>query len=166
MSIEDKLDFKKFIQRIYISKNSGYVYNMWANNELIEKWYVKSASYYSSNGSIRNRKDNFEAGDTYLWEWVDGTILNGKILEADKKENIKFTFGNDVIVSVNLRDIGGRTLVELIQEQNMDDPEMNFSNYMACLPGWVFYLNNLKSLCEGGIDLREENPDVDFLSNI
>jgi len=166
MSIEEKFDFRKFIQRIYITKNPDHVYKMWTTVENIEEWNVKTASYHTSEGILKNRNDTIQKDDEYEWIWNDGAKLNGVILEADDKENLRFTFGNDVIVNINLKQIGERTLVELIQEHNFEDAEMKFDNYMACFPGWEFYLINLKSVCEGGIDLRENNPDRDFLVNI
>ena len=167
MSVEEKYNFNKFIQRIYVSKNIIEVYNMWTVVELIEKWYVVNASYHTFDGRLRAREENIKINDEYEWKWVDGTLLHGKILLADGKENLGFTFGNSVIVSIKLKVISeNRTLVELTQEQSLTDWESNFQNYMACFPGWSFYLINLKSVCEGGLDLRETSPNVEMLVNI
>lgn len=166
MSIEEKFDFKKFIQRIYIFKSAELVYKMWAMPENIEKWYVKSSIYHTSEGKLRGKEDEIFKDDEYEWIWMDGAKLNGMFIEADGKENLKFTFGKDVTVSIKLKQKDDRTLVELVQEQDMDEAEMKFNNYMACFPGWEFYLINLKSVCENGHDLRETRPDMDFLVNI
>lgn len=167
MAIEEKYNFKKFIQRIYVSKNIVEIYNMWTVVELIEKWYVVHASYHTSDGRLREKNENIKINDEYEWKWVDGAMLHGRILQADGKENLSFTFGNSVIVTLNFKDINGnKTLIELTQEQSLDSWESNFQNYMACFPGWSFYLINLKSVCEGGLDLRETNPNVELLVNI
>jgi len=54
------------------------------------------------------------------------------------------------------RDEGGST-VEL--EQRMEptaDRSLLEQAYIGCREGWAFYLANLKSVAEGGRDLREE----------
>lgn len=165
MSIEENFDFKKFIQRIHINPDTEEAFMMWATSENLEKWYVKSAIYHTPEGNLKARNEPIAMGDEYEWIWTDGAKLNGIILKADGK-NIEFTFGNDVVVSVRIKQLNGRTLIELEQQHNFADAEMKFNNYMACFPGWEFYLINLKSICDGGIDLRETKPDIDLLVNI
>ncbi|MDQ3019737.1 MAG: hypothetical protein M3R36_04085 [Bacteroidota bacterium] len=166
MSLEEKYNFNNFIQRIYINESGKDLYAMFSKGENLVKWFVKNSSYHTETGELRNNNESFKTNDEYLWEWTDGAKLAGKILEADGKENFKFTFGNDVTIHLKLIKAGSRTLVELTQLQNIPDYEMRFENYMACFPGWSFYLINLKSICEGGIDLREKNPDIELLVNI
>ena len=36
---------------------------------------------------------------------------------------------------------------------------------MGCLEGWTFYLTNLKSVIEGGLDLRNKNLDIKGVIN-
>lgn len=166
MGLEVKYNFNNFIQKIYIYRPVEILYSMIAGGENIVKWFVKKAECHTETRELRKSNEDFKANDEYLWEWVDGTQLAGKILEANDKEKIKITFGNDVTVTIKLSNTGEKTLVELSQEQSIPDYEMRFENYMACFPGWSFYLINLKSICEGGIDLWEENPDVEMLVNV
>jgi hypothetical protein len=37
--------------------------------------------------------------------------------------------------------------------------------FIECGSGWSFYLVNLKSILEGGPDLRNKNPDVKHVIN-
>jgi hypothetical protein len=55
------------------------------------------------------------------------------------------------------------TRVELTQENipEEENPEKNL--YLAYSQGWAFYMVNLKSILEGGIDLRNKN---DLLSKV
>ncbi|MEO6694337.1 MAG: SRPBCC domain-containing protein [Ignavibacteria bacterium] len=166
MSLEDNFDFGKFIQRIYISSDINHVYKMCTTSGNLEQWYLKSSVIHTQEGKLRERDEKIMKNDEYEWTWIDGAKLHGIILESDGKENLKFSFGVNVSVSISLKPKGNRTLVELVQEQDFENAEMKFNNYMACFPGWQFYLINLKSVCEKKTDLRELNPDVDFLVNI
>jgi len=48
-------------------------------------------------------------------------------------------------------------MVELTQSQIPLDDHSRMSYYVGCTRGWTFYLANLKSILEGGIDLRNKN---------
>jgi hypothetical protein len=37
--------------------------------------------------------------------------------------------------------------------------------HLGCKTGWTFYLANLKSLMEGGIDLRNKNEKIQRVIN-
>ena len=89
--------------------------------------------------------------------WCDDVVEKGKILEANGKDFIKFTFGKAGIVNVQIKTEENETIVELTQEEIPVDEESKFNFYVGCGEGWTFYLANLKSILEGGIDLRNKN---------
>ena len=45
---------------------------------------------------------------------------------------------------------------EILQEKVLEEPQTRVVN-VGCKTGWTFYLANLKSLLEGGIDLRNKD---------
>jgi len=51
-------------------------------------------------------------------------------------------------------------IVELVQENIPDDDQGRLYYHLVCKTGWTFYLDNLKSLLEGGIDLRNKNANL------
>jgi hypothetical protein len=65
-----------------------------------------------------------------------------------------FTFGPGVRVLVELETDEGQTRIRLSQE-GMAQSEAGRQLFIDCYGGWTFYLTNLKSVLEGGLDLRE-----------
>jgi hypothetical protein len=51
-------------------------------------------------------------------------------------------------------------MVNLRQHKIPDDSNPATNLFVGCQLGWTFYLTNMKSIFEGGIDLR--NQDIDF----
>lgn len=70
---------------------------------------------------------------------------------------MKFSFGEAGIVSVAIINEEGENIVELTQEEIPIDEEAKINYHMGCSEGWAFYLVNLKSILEGGIDLRNKD---------
>ena len=101
--------------------------------------------------------------DTYEWYWHgwgDGSVEKGQVLEANGTDQIKFTFAKECIVTVEISSRNGISLVELTQENIPleNDPSKNL--FVQCQLGWTFYMTNLKSLIEGGVDLRNKKLEV------
>jgi hypothetical protein len=55
--------------------------------------------------------------------------------------------------------------VELVQENIPDDESGKLTWHVGCKTGWTFYLANMKSLYEGGIDLRNKNENLQQVLN-
>ena len=52
------------------------------------------------------------------------------------------------------------------KQYNIPTDETGKTDYhIGCREGWVFYLANLKSIQEGGIDLRNKNPGIKKVIN-
>jgi hypothetical protein len=45
-----------------------------------------------------------------------------------------------------------------------DETEQQYF-YMECDKGWTFYLTNLKSVLEGGLDMRNKNLNIQQVIN-
>ena len=113
------------------------------------------------NGVAPMRKS--KRGDRYRWLWhgYDDTVAErGVIEEANGCDLLRFTFAGSCLVSVRLTIEGGVTMVELQQEKIPLDEISRARYHVGCLTGWTFYLANLKSILEGGIDLRNKNQDI------
>ena len=63
-------------------------------------------------------------------------------------------------MSVSITAEDGVTVVELVQENIPIDDLSRVNYHLGCLTGWTFYLANLKSVLEGGIDLRNKNQNL------
>jgi len=52
-----------------------------------------------------------------------------------------------------------------MQEEIPTDEKSMQSFYVGCKTGWTFYLANMKSILEGGIDLRNKNEKLQQMLN-
>ncbi|MEP6950371.1 MAG: hypothetical protein ABI863_13895 [Ginsengibacter sp.] len=70
-----------------------------------------------------------------------------------------------MIVEVTIQEEQEECMVSL-KQYNIPIDEAGKTNYhIGCMEGWVFYLADLKSIREGGIDLRNKNPDIKKVIN-
>lgn len=142
------------------------LYEAWATPGGIEKWFLRKANFYTVAGRIREPGEFVLTEDTYEWYWHgwgDDAMEKGQILEANGTDTIKFTFSGGSIVTVYIHSRNGISIVDLNQENIPEEPDPSKSLYVQCQLGWIFYLANLKSVLEGGVDLR--NKRVDLPSN-
>ncbi|MBK6751260.1 MAG: SRPBCC domain-containing protein [Acidobacteria bacterium] len=159
-------DWSTFTRRITVNYPTKAIYDAWAIPSQIERWFLRSAEYVGVDGASKNRDREVEAGDSYLWRWhgyLDDVSESGMILEANGLDKFAFTFTNGCPRHGIDRRRKGETVVELIQSQIPDDPSRHI--YIECGLGWAFYLANLKSILEGGIDLRNRNVDIKDVVN-
>ncbi len=153
-------DWSRFSLKINIKAPIDAIYHAWTTREMLELWFLRKAEFHTSTHTLRDAKGNIHAGDTYEWLWhghPDNTVEKGKVLETNGIDRIKFSFTGGALVTVQIGEVAGENIVMLIQE-NIPTDEHGMVNYnLGCQTGWCFYLANLKSLLEGGIDLRNKN---------
>jgi len=104
-----------------------------------------------------------QLNDRYEWLWHgynDDSVERGTILEINDYDFLKFSFGKAGNVSVSIKKEYDETLVELVKKDIPVDEHGKVNFHLGCTKGWQFYLTNLKSILEGGIDLRNKNPEL------
>ena len=89
----------------------------------------------------------------------------GTILTANGKDLLKFSFGKAGNVTVSIGTEGGLSLLRLEQEDIPVDEESRTNYHIGCTKGWLFYLANLKSIIEGGLDLRNKSLELKEVIN-
>lgn len=139
------------------------LYEAWATPEGLEKWFLRKANFYTVPHRMREPGEFILKEDTYEWYWHgynDETFEKGEILEANGTDLIKFTFSGGSIVTVEMSSRNGVSLVELTQENIPVESDPSKNLFVQCQIGWTFYLANLKSVIEGGIDLRNKKLEV------
>ena len=139
------------------------LYAAWATRKGIEYWFVRYSPYAGQDGTTRTIEEFVQPGDIYTWRWhgwPDEVEEHGKILDCNGKNFFKFTFGEAGICAVTIKEEQGQRIVELVQSEIPTDERAMHYWHLGCKTGWTFYLANMKSLYEGGIDLR--NKDVDL----
>jgi uncharacterized protein YndB with AHSA1/START domain len=156
-----------FTTRVPVKAPVEKLYWCWAAREGIEFWFLR-LSEYKKGSEIRKDKEFVQKGDTYRWRWhgwPDEVTEEGTILDCNGKDFFKFSFGKAGNCAVTIKKEDGETIVELLQDLIPDDEEGKQYWHLGCKTGWTFYLANLKSLLEGGIDLRNKNENLKNVIN-
>ncbi|HEX2845392.1 MAG TPA: SRPBCC domain-containing protein [Chitinophagaceae bacterium] len=156
-------DKSRFIVRIPVKAPVEKIFESWTTPAGLEHFFLRQASFRSIDEAERKAKDSVQEGDAYLWRWhgyPDSTFEEGEVLEQNGKDRFRFRFGKAGICTVSIFKLDGETIVELLQE-NIPTDDKGFQNYhIGCKTGWTFYMANLKSMLEGGIDLRNRNEKI------
>jgi uncharacterized protein YndB with AHSA1/START domain len=151
-------DWTAFSLKILVKAKLSTVYDAWTKTTEIEKWFLKKANFLDKERKPIPRDSNVEAGQLYEWSWyLYDVVERGRILQANGHDLLKFTFAGDCVVEVKLSEKEGYVLVELHQTDIPTDDLSKKEIRLGCQSGWSFYLVNLKSVCEGGLDLRNKN---------
>ena len=161
-------DWSRFVVRIAINEPADKLYHAWATREGMEYWFLRLSEYKKPDGTIRGNKEYVEKGDTYKWlwhGWPDDTVEHGTILDCNGKDFFKFSFGKAGNCAVTIKKEEGEMIVELVQDNIPTDEQGMHYWHLGCKTGWTFYLANLKSLYEGGIDLRNKNEKLQQVLN-
>jgi uncharacterized protein YndB with AHSA1/START domain len=139
------------------------LYLAWATPAGLESWFLRRAEFYTIPHRLREPQEFILNEDIYEWYWHgygDDTAQSGQILEVNGTDRIRFTFSGDSIVTVDISSRNGVSIIELTQENIPIEEEPAQSLFVQCQISWVFYLANLKSILEGGIDLRNKRIEV------
>jgi len=161
-------DWSRFVARISIKAPTEKLYWCWTTREGMEYWFLRLSEYKKSDGSLRSGNEPVQKGDTYAWRWhgwSDEATEFGAILDSNNKDLLKFSFGKAGDCSVTIKNEQGENMVELVQDHIPTDEQGMHNWHLGCKTGWTFYLANLKSLLEGGIDLRNKNEKLQRVIN-
>ena len=153
-------DWSSFTRRITIKAKPHDIYRLWTTQSGLEKWFLRLAEFTKPDQSHRGKDYQVQKGDTYKWLWfgyTDDVSEIGKILDANGKDSLQFTFSGGSIVTIRIYTEEGEVITEVKQESMGLTDESKASYHVGCSTGWTFYLANLKSFLEGGIDLRNKN---------
>jgi hypothetical protein len=156
-------DWSCFKLRIPINASVEEVYKRWNSSQGLVSWFLREAHFKNNEGVTKDAGEPLRPGDNYLWRWYgyrDDVTEQGIILSANHKDEISFSFGKAGNVSVRIYTIKDMTMCELEQNNIPTDEHGKEYYHIGCSKGWLFYLTNLKSMLEGGIDLR--NRDVEL----
>lgn len=161
-------DWSRFVTRINVKASTEKLYWCWATREGMEYWFLRMSEYKKPDGSIRVSNEPVQKNDTYAWRWHgwgDETTEYGNILDCNGKDLFKFSFGKAGNCLVTIKTEDTETIVELAQDNIPTDEQGMHYWHLGCKTGWTFYLANLKSLLEGGIDLRNRNENLKNVVN-
>ena len=161
-------DWTKFVLRIPVNAPVETIYHAVATKNGIESWFLRRAQYFAPDKKPRKENEFIQKGDHYTWMWHgydDETVEHNDILEANGDDTISFVFAGNCIVTITIGMLDAETIVQLTQENIPTGEESKVNIHIGCMEGWTFYLANLKSVLEGGIDLRNRNVNIGKVIN-
>ncbi|HNA15811.1 MAG TPA: SRPBCC domain-containing protein [Ferruginibacter sp.] len=161
-------DWQQFCVRINVNAPAERIYRCWSTREGMEFWFLRFCEYKAPDGRLRAGNEPVGKDDSYTWRWhgwSDDTTEFGRILDCNGRDFLKFSFGNAGDCSMRIRFEQQQHIVELLQENIPDTDEGKRVWHLGCKTGWTFYLANLKSLLEGGIDLRNKDVNLQQMLN-
>jgi uncharacterized protein YndB with AHSA1/START domain len=162
----DDFNWETFTKKIALKASVSEIYNAWTIPQEIEKWFLSIAVFENSDGKQIPKDKNIEKNNSYQWSWyLYDTVESGKIIEANGKDLLEFTFAGNCIVTVKLKQDEDYVIVELTQSKIPTDNQSKRGIRLGCDSGWSFFLVNLKAVYEGGIDLRNKNSALKGMVN-
>ena len=156
-------NWKEFTKRIPIRTSAKAVYDAWTTQQGLESWFLRLAQFTKADGTVRPKNNHIEPGDKYKWLWFgydDSVKEEREIIAANGWDRLQFGFSGGCIVTVSISQEQGETICELHQQMSMEDENEQQYFFIECGAGWSFYLANLKSVLEGGLDLRNKNINL------
>ncbi len=156
-------NWSRFTTRIPVKAAKKDLYKAWATKEGMEQWFLRLCEYKNADGSVRAKSEYVQNGDSYRWlwhGWPDETVEIGSIMECNDTDYLKFKFGNAGNCTVTIKTEEGENIVELLQDNIPTDETGMRMYHLGCKTGWTFYLANMKSVLEGGLDLRNKNERI------
>ena len=137
------------------------VYLAFTTPQGLESWFLRTADFYTLPKRQREKTEQINKEDIYEWQWYGyEEVETGQILDINLIDFLKFTFSGGSEVSVTFKSVKDLTIVELTQKYIPEENDLSKNLYVQCQIGWTFYLANLKSVVEGGVDLRNKRNDV------
>ena len=157
----DNFDWTQFSKRVYINAELASVYNAWTKSEVLETWFLSKASFFTKDDKKILPSESVASESVYKWNWfAQDYYEEGTINQSNGIDFLEFTFVGDCIVQIQLSKERNQTLVTLTQSKIPLDNNSKKNIRLGCAFGWSFYLLNLKSLLEGGIDLRNKDTEI------
>ena len=166
--MSDNHDWSRFTVRINVNAGTEKLYRAWATRSGIEYWFLRLSEYKAPDGRMLANEELVGVGVTYKWRWYgypDSVTEEGAVLEANGKDFFKFSFGKAGNCAVSILKEGAENIVQLVQDNIPTDEKGMQYYHLGCKTGWTFYLANMKSLFEGGIDLRNRNEKLQEMLN-
>lgn len=163
MGQSTQADFSQFKLRVNIKTSIENAYRAWATSAGFNSWFVGTTVFTDEKGVVRSGDSLAQANDEYACSWnsrSDTVTIKGKVLKANGKNLFSFSWSKGCPVTISIYTEQNETIVELIESNLPTDEETIKKHYVGDSKGWIFYLTNMKSVLEGGLDLRNKNPAI------
>lgn len=158
--------WKEFVRKIPVKASRKALYKAWATEEGITSWFLRECSYTNEKDGLLFPNTPISKG-SYHWKWhghPDNVFEDNKVIESNGIDFFKFGF-EGCIVTINIEEQEGFCMVTLTQGEVLFNENPDENLYVQCGYGWTFYLANLKSVYEGGLDLRNKDVSIKGVLN-
>jgi len=155
-------NWSEFKLRINTTASVEKAYKAVATPGGLESWFLREADV-KSGGKPRPKTELIQKGDEYHFQWYghpDTLRHSGEFLSTDGKTVISFTFSQDLPVTISIYRECEETIVELAETFDATVEEVARNHYLGNMKGWIFFLINLKSILEGGLDMRNRKVEL------
>ncbi|GGA85820.1 SRPBCC family protein [Puia dinghuensis] len=156
-------DFSQFKLRVNVRTSVENAYRAWASASGLDSWFLGKVTFTDEAGAARSGDSLAQGGDEYacyFYRHPETMAIKGKVLKANGRNLFSFSFSKGCPVTISIYTEQNETIVELIESNLPTDEETMRKHYVGDSKGWIFYLTNLKSVLEGGLDLRNKNADI------
>ena len=156
-------NWSSFKLRVNINRKISEIYGQWTTPGGLEKWFLREAIFFDSAGKKRGNNESVQKNDTYEWRWhgySDDVTEKGTVLEANGADRFSFTFSLGCPVTIRIYGEIDETIVELTESDLPTDEKTRSGHFVGDSRGWIFYMVNLKSILEGGLDLRNKKIEL------
>jgi len=133
--------------KIMIPANKQDVWKLLATCEGISSWFPKGCE-----GVV-------EEGQELNFDWGDGNSDTFKVLSLKKNEVLETSWFNDGVVRYQIEGDNPCVFTILV---TYPDSQKAKDDQLLELPGWAFFLSNLKSKIMSGTDLRDHTGNADW----
>lgn len=157
------IDFSQFKLRVNIRASVEDAYRAWTTSAGFNSWFLGKMVFTDEKGGVRADDAPVQAGDDYTCAFAkapDNVLVIGKVLKANGKNLFSFSFSKNCPVTISIYSEHGETIVELIESNVPNEEEVMVRQCVNDSKGWIFYLINLKSVLEGGLDLRNRSVEI------
>ena len=162
----ENFDWTRFTCKVPVRSTIPVLYDAWTKSGEIEKWFLSKAAHTDDQGNELSKDQQAREGDSYLWNWyLYPDTEHGKFTAANGTDHLQFTFAGDCLVDITFTEKAGHVIVTLTQKNIPTDDQSKRNIRLGCHTGWSFYLVNLKSVYEGGLDLRNKDEAVGIMLN-
>lgn len=159
-------DWTCFTRKIAIKSSIHEIYSAWTKATELEKWFLSNAVFTDENQHDITKNEFIQKGMRYTWNWhLYDVTEHGTITEANGKNFVQFTFAGECLVDIKLAEQDAYVIVELTQKNIPTDEQSKQGIRLGCDTGWSFFLTNLKSVYEGGLDLRNRDTALKGMLN-
>lgn len=134
-------------QSYYFHTPPKRVFEALTDPKLLVEWFLSKARVEPAEGG------------SYAFDWIGGYHMVGKVEAYEESKSVSYSWHDkldggriaDTTASFDVSEKGDGTLLRL-RHTGFTDPE----HFAECSSRWGYFLTNMKSVLDHGVDLRSE----------